>query len=133
MPAGWAITALIYAARRSTALRPSMISFVSRIAASMERSSSLLVGDARSVRVRKLHAPRLGEFHDLVARAVHDDDLDAQRAEDGEVEQDVREVRRGGDFAVHGNDEYALAKTRHVLQDFPEIRDVHNVGVCGGE
>ena len=42
------------------------------------------------------------EFGDLHAGAVHEDDLDAQRAQHGEIEQDIGEVGRGDKGAAAG-------------------------------
>jgi len=59
-----------------------MISFVSRMAASMLTCSVGVVGDADAVGVRDRDAALFGEVLDLIARAVDKDDFDAQRAQD---------------------------------------------------
>ena len=85
----------------------------------------VFVGDARAVGVGNGRAERGGALLDLVARAVDEDDLDVERAQDGEVEQHVGEILRVDDLAVDGDDERALAETGDVLEDAAKVGNVH--------
>jgi len=56
-----------------------------------------LVGDAGAVGVGNGDAALGGEFLDLGAGAVDEDDLDGKRPEDGDIQEDVGEVIRADD------------------------------------
>ena len=84
-----------------------------------------LIGDARPVRVRQLDAALSGELDNLKARSMHENDLDAQRAQDRQVEQNVGKIVRSGNFPVEGNNEHALPETGNVLEDFTQVGNVH--------
>ena len=57
--------------------------------------------------------------------AVDERDPDVQRAEDGDIEQDVGEVFVGDDRAVEAEDENPFAKTRDVLEDAAQVGRFH--------
>ena len=83
------------------------------------------VGDADAVGIRDGDAALGGELLDLMARAVDQDDFDAQGAEHCEVEQEVLQILRAGGFAIDRHDKNAFAEERDILEDFAEVRDVH--------
>ena len=74
---------------------------------------------ALDVRDRDLAGP--GKFIDLVADAVDEDDLDAEAAEHGEVDQDVGEVLVGDDDAVQRDDKGLALKPGDVFQDAAQV------------
>src|SRR5207302_1340495 len=63
------------------------------------------VGDAGAVEVGRGLAHLLGQAAELVAGPVNQGHLDAQAAQQGDVEQDVPQVVVGDDGAVEGDDE----------------------------
>ena len=66
-----------------------------------------------------------GQGLDLGGGAVDEHDADVQRAQHGDVHQDVGEVLVGDDGAVHADDERLLAELRDVLQDAPQVSQFH--------
>ena len=83
------------------------------------------IGDARAVEIGRCDALLGGQRPDLRRGAVHEHDADAQRAQHGNVHQDIGEVLVGDDRAVHVNDERLLAELRDVLQDAPQVGQFH--------
>ena len=113
--------ALVQAARRSLAERPSRISCVSRFAAvsaSLSVFASVMPAPSRSDGFDVLF---FGERFDLRRRAVNQHDADVQRAQHRDVQQDVGEVFVGDDGAVNREDEGLLPELRDVLQDAPQV------------
>lgn len=88
-----------------------------------------LVGNANAIGVRDREAALFGEVLDLVARAVDEDDFDAERAQHREVEQEVWKILGGRDLAVDRDHEDALAEERDILEDFAQVGDFHSSGV----
>ena len=105
MPAGWAMMALVVAARRSLADRPSRISCVRRLAAVRASLSVGGVGDAGAVEVARLDALLARRAARSGRGAVDEHDADVQRAQHRDIEQDVGEVLVRDDGAVDGEDE----------------------------
>lgn len=66
-----------------------------------------------------------GDPRDLMPGAMNENQPDVQRTENGQIEQDVREVLGLTDFAIEGNHEYPVAKTRNVLEYAPEVGELH--------
>ena len=56
---------------------------------------------------------------------MHENHLDAQRTQDGQVEQNVGKIVRSGNLPVEGNNEHTLPETGNVLEDFTQVGDVH--------
>ncbi len=117
--------ALVLAARRSLALRPSRISCVSRLAAvsaSFSVSASVMPEPSESDALIFL---LFGEGADLRGGAVADDDANVQRAQHGDIEQDVGKVFLRDDGAIEAEHENLFAEARDVLQDAAEISWFH--------
>ena len=117
--------ALVQAARRSLADRPSRISCVSRLAAVSASLSVAASVTPRAVEVGRRDLLFLGQRLDLRRRAVDQHDADVQRAQHRDVQQDVGEVLVGDDRAVDAEDERLLAELRNVLQDAPQVGRFH--------
>ena len=83
------------------------------------------VGDAGAVEVGGGDALLGGQRSDLRGGAVDEHDADAQRAQHGDVHQDVGEVLVGDDRAVHVDDERLLAELGDVLEDAPQVGQFH--------
>ena len=62
------------------------------------------------------------ELLELVADPVHEDDLDPQAPQDGDVDQQVAEVLVGDDRAVDRDHEDLPLETGHVLEDPAQVR-----------
>ena len=56
---------------------------------------------------------------------MHQDDSNVQRAQDGDIEEDVGKVFIGDNRAIDADDEGLLAEARDVLQDAPQISRFH--------
>ena len=125
MPTGWAVITLALAARRSLADRPSRISCVSRVAAVIARSSVAASVTPVPSRFEAATSTLVGERLDLPGGAVHEHDADVQRPQQGDVEEQRREVVVGDDAAVDRQDEGLLAELRHVLQDAAQVGELH--------
>ena len=78
-----------------------------------------LVRDAGAVRVARFGPGAFGRLLHLMARTVDKHDPDAQRAQHGEIEQNVGKVGRSGNLPVDRHHEDLFAEPRDVLQDFP--------------
>ena len=85
----------------------------------------VFIGDARAVGIGNGGAEFGGAPFDLVTRAVDEDDLDVERAQDRDVEQHIGKILRINDLAVDGDDESAFAETRDILENAAEIGNVH--------
>ena len=79
------------------------------------------VGHARALVVGDRDFAGLRKLFDLVPDAVDHDDLDAQAAEHGEVDQDVGEVFVGDDDAVERDDKGLALKPGDVFQDAAQV------------
>ena len=79
------------------------------------------VSDPRTVEVGRSDALRLSQRADLRRCAVDQHDTYIQRAQHGNVHQQVGEVLVGDDRPVHADDERLLAESRDVLQDAPQV------------
>ena len=79
------------------------------------------VGHAGAVGVGDRDVAELGELLDLLADAVDHHDLDAERAQDGDVGDQVGEVVVGDDAAIERDDEDLALETRDVLEDAPQV------------
>ena len=69
------------------------------------------VGDAAAVQIGGLDVLFAGQGLDLGGRAMHQEDLDAQGAQQGHVQEDVGEILAGDDGAIHADDENLLPET----------------------
>jgi hypothetical protein len=58
---------------------------------------------------------------------MDENDANVERAQDGDVEQDVGKIFARDNFAVDADDENLFAKARNVLQDAPQVGQFHNV------
>src|SRR5262245_19293363 len=56
---------------------------------------------------------------------MHQNDPDTQRPEQGDIQQQRREVLVGDDAAINRQNEDLLAELRNVLQDATQIREFH--------
>ncbi len=83
------------------------------------------IGDAGAVEVGGRDLLLGGQRFDLRGGAVDEHDADVQRAQHGDVHQDVGEVLVGDDRAVHVDDERLLAELGDVLQDAPQVGQFH--------
>ncbi len=83
------------------------------------------VGDAGAVEVARHDAALGAEARQLRRRPVDEHDTDAERPQDGDVEQNAREVLVGDDRAVNREDEGPLAVARDVLQDAAQVGRFH--------
>ena len=72
------------------------------------------VGDGNVARRRQLL--------DLLADAVDEHELDAEAAQDRDVDEQVAEILVGDDGAVEGDDKDLPLEPRHVFEDAAEIR-----------
>ena len=84
------------------------------------------VGDPCAIEIRGRGMTLVGERLDLLGSAVHEHDADVQRPEKSDVEQQRREIVVGDDSTVNRQDERLLAKLRHVLEDAPQVGQLHN-------
>jgi len=84
-----------------------------------------VVGDAGAIGVGDGDAAAFCEFDDLAAGSMNHDGFDAERAQDGEIDEDVGEILGGGDAAIDGDHKDPLPEAGHVLQNFSKIGDVH--------
>jgi hypothetical protein len=80
-----------------------------------------------SVEVRSGDTLLCRERLDLGGRAVDEHHADVQRAQDGDVEQQVGEVFVGDDRAIEREHEDFFAEARNVLQDAPQVGGFHGV------
>ena len=89
---------------------------------------------ASPVQVRSIDPPLFRERLDLRRGAVHQDDADVQRPEQRHVQQQRREVVVRDDGAVNREDEGLFAELRDVLQDAPQIGQLHiSAGAVRGQ
>jgi hypothetical protein len=89
------------------------------------------VGDAGAVGIGDGDFPRGRELDDLMTDAVHEHDLDAERAQHGDVDEEVAEILVGDDGAIDRDDENLPVKTGDVLQDAAEVRGLDRRRVGG--
>lgn len=90
------------------------------------------VGDSGAVEIGGGGTGFDGQLLDHRGGAVDQDDTDAEGAEDGDVEEDVREVLAHDDGGVDGEDERAFAEPRDVAEDAAEVCGFHGiVGIFG--
>ncbi len=83
--------------------------------------------------IRNTHPIRIGqldptlprELDDLETRPVHENDLNAQRTQDGQIKENVGEIVRSGHLSIEGNNKHALPETGNVLKDFAQVGYVH--------
>ena len=83
------------------------------------------VSHSRAFEIGRLDLEFFGQRLDLRRGAVDERDADVQRAEDGDVEQDIGEVFVGDDGAVDADDEDFFAKARDVLEDAAQVSRFH--------
>ena len=89
-----------------------------------------LAGDFHRSRVRRAFAVDVGKFRalarrrvaELLADAVHDDDVDVQAAQHGDVRHEILEIFVLDDAPVDRNHENVLAEHRNVFENPAEIR-----------
>ena len=83
------------------------------------------IGDASAEQVGGLESLRFAQGFNLSGGAMDDDDADVQRAQDGDVEEEVGKVLVGDNRAVDGEDEHFFAEARDVLEDAPQVGRFH--------
>jgi hypothetical protein len=68
-----------------------------------------------------------------MARTMDKHDSHAERAEDGDIEQDVGKIFGGRDNAIDGDHKDTLTKAGDILQDFSQVGNIHGMadGVTG--
>ena len=88
----------------------------------LQRSASVMPVPSRSEGLNFLF---FGQRFDLRRRAMHEHDADVQRAQHGDIEQNVGEVFVGDDRAIDADDECLFPKARDVLQDAPQVSGFH--------
>ena len=84
-----------------------------------------IVGDSGAIAIGEGDSAFGGELGDLESGAVDEDDLDAEGAEDGEVEEDIGKIGGADDFSIDGDDEDFVAEARDILEDAAEVRNFH--------
>ena len=80
------------------------------------------VGHAGAMRVGDGNVARRRQLLDLLADAVDEHQLDAEAAQDRDVDEQVAEILVGHDRAVEGDDKDLPLEPRHVLEDAAEVR-----------
>ena len=84
-----------------------------------------ILKDATAASHARLDAQLGGENFDLRGCAVNDHHANVERAQDGDIEENVGEVFVGNDPTVDREDEGLLPKAWDVLKDAPEISQFH--------
>ena len=77
------------------------------------------IGDTRAIEARDRLIQFLGKLFDLVSRAVNDDDVDVQSAQDRDVQQQAAKIVVGHNAAVDRDDEHAVAELGDVMKNTP--------------
>jgi hypothetical protein len=80
------------------------------------------VGHARAAGVGDGNTAHRSQLLDLLADAVDQHQLDAEAAEDRDVDEQVAEVLVGDDRAVEGDDKDLPLEPRHIFEDAAEVR-----------
>lgn len=91
-----------------------------------------VVGDAGAVEVGRGGRGFDGELPDHGAGAVNEDDPDVEGTEDGDIQEDVREVLIHDDGGIDAEDEASFPKARDVSEDAAEIGRFHEWRRWGG-
>ena len=73
-----------------------------------------------------------GELAELMADTVHEHDLDAEAAEDGDVDEEIVKILVGDDGPVDRDDENLALKTRDVFEDAAQIVGLDRGGLGRG-
>ena len=87
----------------------------------------LRIGDAGAIEIGGLDPALHGQRRDLLGSTVHKQDSDVQRAEDRDVEQEVREVVVGDDGSIDGQDEDLFPEAWNVAENSPQVGGFHVV------
>ena len=84
-----------------------------------------VVGHAAAIQVGRRYALLRRERSNLSGGAVHEDDADVERAQHGDVQEEVCEILIRHDRPIDAEDEGLLAEARDVLQDAPQVGGFH--------
>jgi hypothetical protein len=71
----------------------------------------------------------LGEGLNLFGCAVHDYYSDVQRTQQGDIEENIREVLVYNNACIHGDNERLLAELRNVLKNPAQVCELHGSSV----
>src|SRR5262245_45602265 len=83
------------------------------------------VGNAGSIQVGRLELSFFSQGLDLGRCAVNEDDSYVERAQDGDVQQDIGKILAGNDGAIHAQEKSLFPKLRYVLKDAPQVGEFH--------
>src|SRR6185437_8589100 len=83
------------------------------------------VGHAGAVEIGGLDVALLSEGLDLRGGAVDEHDANVQRAEHGDIQEDIAEIFIGNDGAIDFNDEGFLPELGDVLQNAAQVCQFH--------
>lgn len=86
---------------------------------------SLTIGDPSAIEIGRLAGVFRSELRNLVGGPVDQHNTDVQRAQDGDVEQEIGEDIVGDDDAVDGNDERPFPEAGDVAEDSAQIDWFH--------
>ena len=86
-----------------------------------------------AVEVGRLDAALQRHRRDLASSAVHQRHADIQRAQDGEIEQEVREILVADNRAIDADDKNPVPKLRNILENSPEISRLHVAPLALGQ
>ncbi|MFO0824201.1 MAG: hypothetical protein U0792_13990 [Gemmataceae bacterium] len=98
----------------------------------------VLIGDASAVQVGGHELDQFRGFANLVGRPVNQHHADAQAPQQGDIEEQIREVVVFNDCAIDSDDEHAVAKAWHITQNFAEVSEAFvrgsgQLSVVGGQ
>src|SRR4051812_4465865 len=83
------------------------------------------IRDAAAVQVRRRDFLFFAKLTNLRAGAMNEHDADVQRAQDRDIEKDVREIFVRHNRPIDAQDERLFAKARNILQDAPQVSRFH--------
>src|SRR5260221_9281157 len=83
------------------------------------------IGNAGAVEVRRSELLFFSQGFDLGGSPVDNDLPNVQRAENGDIQEDVGKILVGDNRAIQADDEGLLAEARNVLQDSPQVSRFH--------
>jgi len=81
--------------------------------------------DTGAVEIGRLDVPLFAERFDLRGGAVHEHHANVQRAQHGDIEEDVAEIFIGDDGAIDFNNEGFFPELRDVLQNAAQVGQFH--------
>ena len=90
------------------------------------------VGDPGAIVAGDGNVAEDGELTELMADTVHEHDLDAEAAEDGDVDEEIVKILVSDDGSVDRDDENLALKTRDVFEDAAQIVGLERGGAEAG-